>query len=260
MAAGHPAKWVVATVIGIAALLAPLAARLFAYLDVLIALPLLGPTRTEKLDDRVLSLSRSRAGVLQATDAERRRIERDLHDGAQQRLTSLAMNLGIAKATLVDLPEPAARAIADAHDDAKQALAELRTLVRGLHPAVLEDRGLDAALSGVIARLPIPASLDVDLPSRQSEAVEAIAYFVVSEALTNVVKHSRASFVQVVVTSDGAWLTIRVTDDGRGGADPGRGSGLTGLTQRVAAVDGRLLVDSPPGGPTHLLVEIPCGT
>ncbi|MDH6436041.1 signal transduction histidine kinase [Streptomyces sp. SAI-144] len=137
---------------------------------------LLGPSRTEKLARRVSDLAESRAGVLDAADAERRRIERDLHDGAQQRLVSLAVNLGLARATLGDLPEDARKVIDEAHREAKEAIAELNNLVRGLHPAVLEDRGLDAALSGVAARLPIPVRVAVDLPQRPSPTVEAIAY------------------------------------------------------------------------------------
>lgn len=249
------------TVIGVVALiLTPWIARAMTCMDGILAIALLGPSRNRALSEKVETLSKSRAGVVDAADAERRRIERDLHDGTQQRLTSLAMNLGIAKATFKDLPVPVRKALDDAHDEAKQALVELRMLVRGLHPAVLDDRGLDAALSGIVARSPIPIQLDVNLPMRPPRTIEAVAYFVISEALTNVIKHARANVVQVVVTSDGEWLSLRVTDDGVGGADHDKGSGLDGLKQRIDAVDGHLLIDSPVGGPTHILAELPCAS
>lgn len=147
-----------------------------------------------------------------------------------------------------------------AHAEAKAALVELRGIVRGLHPAVLDDRGLDAALSGLAARSPVPVSLDVHVPGRLPRPVEAVAYFVVSEALTNVVKHSGASRAQVVARVDGGALRLRIVDDGAGGADDSRGTGLTGLRQRVASVDGTLTVESPLGGPTVLEAWIPCGS
>ncbi|SNX65877.1 signal transduction histidine kinase [Streptomyces sp. TLI_55] len=222
---------------------------------------LLGPSRTEKLARRVADLAESRAGVLDAADAERRRIERDLHDGAQQRLVSLAVNLGLARATLGDLPEEARKVIDEAHREAKEAIAELNELVRGLHPAVLEDRGLDAALSGVAARLPLPVRVAVDLPRRPSPTVEAVAYFVVSEALTNVVKHAQATRADVTVARIGETLRVVVADDGTGGADlaaAGGGTGLAGLAKRVASVDGTFSCRSPAGGPTVITVELPC--
>ncbi|WP_225097796.1 sensor histidine kinase [Streptomyces sp. CoH27] len=222
---------------------------------------LLGPSRTERLARQVADLAESRAGVLDAADAERRRIERDLHDGAQQRLVSLAVNLGLARATLGDLPEDARKVIDEAHREAKEAIAELNNLVRGLHPAVLEDRGLDAALSGVAARLPIPVRVAVDLPQRPSPTVEAVAYFVVSEALTNVVKHAQATRADVTVERIGETLLVVVADDGAGGADlaaAGGGTGLAGLAKRVASVDGTFSCRSPAGGPTVITVELPC--
>jgi signal transduction histidine kinase len=230
-------------------------------LDTRTAEVLLGPSRTEKLARRVADLAESRAGVLDAADAERRRIERDLHDGAQQRLVSLAVNLGLARLTLGDLPEDARKVIDEAHREAKEAIAELNNLVRGLHPAVLEDRGLDAALSGVAARLPIPVRVAVDLPQRPSPTVEAVAYFVVSEALTNVVKHARATRADVTVERIGETLLVVVADDGAGGADlaaAGGGTGLAGLAKRVASVDGTFSCRSPAGGPTVITVELPC--
>jgi signal transduction histidine kinase len=280
--------------------------------DTALARALLGPSRSEELSLRVESLARSRAEVVAATDAERRRIERDLHDGAQQRLVSLAMNLGMARAGLADTPGPARQAIEDAHDEAVQALTELREFVRGLHPAVLDDRGLDAALSGIAARAPLPVRLTVMVPERCSPVIEAIAYFVVSEALTNITKHAGATRAEVTVdriagqvreartggrdsattdrgrgagdsaTSDrrraaGAGtgrgrgvvtvesggasdrLRIVVTDDGRGGAaTDGDGTGLRGLAQRAASVDGTFVLHSPAGGPTTITVELPC--
>jgi signal transduction histidine kinase len=227
--------------------------------DLAIARTLLGPSRSDELARQVESLARSRADILDATDAERRRIERDLHDGAQQRLVSLAMNLGIAHATMTDAPEPARRAIAEAQEEALLALAEMRALVRGLHPAVLDDRGLDAALSGLVARTPVPIRLAVDVPDRCSPTVEAVAYFIVSEALTNVAKHSSATTAEVTVARTGDRIRIVVSDDGRGGATPtAGGSGLRGLAQRAASVDGTLTVDSPTGGPTIVTAELPC--
>jgi len=251
-----------ATVVGfLAILLAPRLARALAWLDVTIAKPMLGETRGEQLTPRVTALEQTRAGVIDAADAERRRIERDLHDGAQQRLTSLALNLGMARSALPgDATPEARRAIEEAHDEAKQALAELRSFVRGLHPAVLDERGLDAALSGIVARSPVPTSLHVLIGRRPPRTLEAIAYFVVSEALTNVAKHSGATAAAVRVTADGQHLVVEVSDNGHGGASQGAGTGLTGLASRVAAVDGILTVTSPVGGPTVLRAEMPCAS
>jgi signal transduction histidine kinase len=240
--------------------LSPRLVRWLGMVDIAFARLMLGPR--DELAARVGELERSRARVVDAAEQERRRIERDLHDGAQQRLVALAMNLGRAKARYDQDPEAARALIDEAHADAKQALAELRDLARGLHPAVLADRGLDAALSGLAARSPVPVTVEVDpgggSASRPSQVVEAIAYFVVAEALTNVAKHSRATRAAVVVRRLDGLLRIAVTDDGVGGADATRGSGLRGLADRVSGVDGRLFVDSPPGGPTVLTVELPC--
>ena len=246
------------TVGGVAGLLvAPWLTAGVQALDVWAARALLGPSRTSELEHRVEQLSETRAGVVDAADAERRRLERDLHDGTQQRLVSLAINLGMARAQ-VSTAEEARLAIADAHEEAKSALAELRDLIRGLHPAVLEDRGLDAALSGVTARMPIPVRLTVDLPRRPAPVIEAVAYFVVSEGLANIVKHAQASQAEVVVSRAGDRLHIIVSDDGNGGADPSRGTGLTGLANRAASVDGTFEIVSPLGGPTLLTVDLPC--
>jgi signal transduction histidine kinase len=247
---------------------APWLARGVSRADEAAARALLGPSRSEELAERVETLARSRADIVKATDAERRRIERDLHDGAQQRLVSLAMNLGIARAGLTDAPEAARKAIADAHDEAVQALSELREFIRGLHPAVLNDRGLNAALSGLAARAPLPVRVQVDLPRPAGASVEAIAYFIVSESLANIAKHARATRADIAVTRLGNRLRITVTDDGVGGAaipPPGdgpagawSGTGLRGLVQRATAVDGTLSIDSPPGGPTVITAELPC--
>ena len=226
-------------------------------LDARAARALLGPSRAEELEHQVERLAETRAGVVDAADAERRRLERDLHDGTQQRLVSLAMRLGLARAELPDAAQ-AHQIIAEAHEEAKAALLELRHLVRGLHPAVLEDRGLDAALSGVAARLPIPVRLTVDVPRRPSPTVEAVAYFVVSEGLTNITKHAQASQAEVFVQRANDRLHIIVSDDGVGGADPARGTGLAGLAKRAASVDGTFEIASPPGGPTLLTVDLPC--
>jgi signal transduction histidine kinase len=228
-----------------------------AALDVRVTQAMLGPSRAEELEHRVERLTETRAGVVDAADAERRRLERNLHDGTQQRLVSLAMNLGMAKAQTATVAE-AHEAIAEAHEEAKAALAELRNLIRGLHPPVLEDRGLDAALSGVAARMPIPVRLTVNVPRRPPPTIEAVAYFVVSEGLTNITKHARATQADVFVQQDGDRLHIIVTDDGVGGADPARGTGLAGLARRAESVDGTLEIASPPGGPTLLTVDLPC--
>jgi signal transduction histidine kinase len=267
LATGRPPAVAGAAAVAAAAgllLAAPWLARQVTRADTASARALLGPARSEELAQRVESLARSRADVVAAADAERRRIERDLHDGAQQRLVSLAMNLGMARERFAGAPEPVRRAIADAHDEAVLALSELREFIRGLHPAVLNDRGLDAALSGLAARAPLPVRLRVDVPRPASPSVEAVAYFIVSEALTNVAKHAQAARAEVTVTRDGDVLRVAVTDDGSGGAvpaegdDAGAGTGLRGLAQRAAAVDGTLTIDSPPGGPTVITAELPC--
>jgi len=158
------------------------------------------------------------------------------------------------------MPAEVRDAVAEAHEEAKAALAELRQFIRGLHPAVLDELGLDAALSGIAARSPIPVRLDVDLPGRAPTAVETVAYFVVSEALSNAARHAAATRIDVTVRRDPAALRLRVTDDGQGGADPRRGTGLLGLRQRVESLDGTLQVDSPAGGPTTITVRLPCAS
>ena len=255
----HPQRVAVLTAVGVLLLAAaPWAAAGVRLPDARAAAALLGPDRAKELQRRVEDLAEKRASVVDAADIERRRIERDLHDGAQQRLVSLALNLGLARETLTGVPDEAMRVIVEAHEEAKAALTELRGLIRGLHPAVLEDRGLDAALSGVAARVPLPVRLRVDIEPRASSTVEAVAYFVVSEALTNVVKQARANEVDVRVARRGDALLVTVRDDGAGGADPAAGTGLTGLARRVRSVDGTFRITSPAGGPTTVTVELPC--
>jgi signal transduction histidine kinase len=211
----------------------------------------------ERLQAELVEVARSRARLVDAFEAERRRIERDLHDGAQQRLLSLTMKLGLAR---VDLPpgSPAAGSVADAHQEAKQLMTELRELVHGIHPRVLTDRGLAAALGELADRSPLAVTVEADLPGRPPRHVESTAYFAAAEALTNAAKHSGADRAGVTARWDGGVLTLEISDDGVGGADPGRGTGLTGLADRLAVIDGILLVASPPGGPTLVRVELPC--
>ncbi|TWF82491.1 signal transduction histidine kinase [Pseudonocardia hierapolitana] len=244
--------------IGLVLLLAaPAVLRALAAADIALARILLGPV-PELLARRVDELERSRARVVDAGEAERRRLERDLHDGTQQRLVALGMTLGRAKARYKQDPAAVGELLDDAHQQAKDAVTELRGLIRGLHPPVLTDRGLDAALSAIAVRCPVPVQLTVEIDERPSSTVEAIGYFVVAEALTNVARHSRAAQASVTVHRErGGPLWISITDDGVGGADPERGTGLRGLADRVSGVDGQLRVDSPVGGPTVLTVELP---
>jgi signal transduction histidine kinase len=223
-----------------------------------IALALLGPSDSQ-LRARVEALQASRDRAVDSAEAERRRIERDLHDGAQQRLVALAMDLGMARAKLETDPAAATALVGEAHEEAKRALAELRDLARGIHPAVLADRGLDAAISALAARSPVPVGVEV-ATGRLPDPVESAAYFVVAEALTNAAKHAGAAEIAVRISRHRDLLIVEVTDDGAGGADPARGSGLRGLADRVAAVDGHLTVTSPPGGPTVIRAELPCGS
>jgi signal transduction histidine kinase len=201
------------------------------------------------------TLEETRAGMVAAADAERRRIERDLHDGAQQRLVALAMTLGRARAS--EDPTHTQRLVAEAHGEAKEALVELRNLARGIHPAVLTDRGLDAAVSALAARCPVPVAVDVDHPRRGHPGPEAIAYFFVAEALTNVAKHAQASRAWLSAELQGDQLVVEVLDNGIGGAEL-NGNGLGGLRDRVRAVDGEMHVVSPLGHGTNLRVELPC--
>ncbi|WP_447037652.1 sensor histidine kinase [Streptomyces sp. DSM 118878] len=217
---------------------------------------LLAPRDTE-LAASLAEVTRSRARLVDAFEAERRRIERDLHDGAQQRLVALTMSLGLAR--LDTAPgTPLAERLATAHDEAGHVLTELRELIRGIHPQVLTDYGLATAIEDAADRSAVPVdTAGVELP-RLPEAVESAGYFAVREALANVGRHSGADRAMVTAAHTGAALRIDVRDDGRGGADPAHGTGLTGLADRLAVLDGTLTLTSPPGGPTVLSVEIPC--
>ncbi|WP_405389207.1 sensor domain-containing protein [Streptomyces sp. NBC_01102] len=235
-------------------LVTPWIIRGLASVDRLMVAGLLGPSR---LATRVSELESDRGVVVDTAAADLRRIERDLHDGAQARLVALAMDLGLAKEKLTADPEAAARMVDEAHGEVKVALQELRDLARGIHPAVLTDRGLDAALSAIASRCTVPVNVSVDLGSRPAQAIEGIAYFTVSELLQNVSKHARATRASVDVWRTADRLMLQVTDNGHGGADISSGSGLAGLTERLDAVDGLLLVDSPAGGPTTVTAELP---
>ena len=240
--------------------LVPFAIRLVAALDGQFAALLLGPARAEVLDAKVAELTDSRSRVVDAVEVERQRIERDLHDGAQQRLVALAMDLGRAREKWDTDPAGAQLLVEDAHREAKQALVELRDLARGIHPAVLTDRGLDAALSSVAARSPVPVKLEIDVARRPNPTIEGIAYFVVCETLANVAKHADANRAVVTVARRGDRLLVEITDDGHGGASASDGSGLAGLRDRVEGVDGWLHISSPVGGPTTIIVELPCAS
>jgi signal transduction histidine kinase len=217
---------------------------------------LLIASREGELGAEVVELARSRVRLVDAFEAERRRIERDLHDGAQQRLVALTMTLGLAR--LDALPGPLADQLTKAHEEAGKALAELRELIHGIHPKVLTDYGLHAAVADAADRCMVPVDIDLELPGRPTRAIESAAYFVVCEALANVAEHSRADRAQVSGGHRDGRLFLEVRDDGCGGADASAGSGLTGLADRVSVLDGRLALTSPPGGPTLLRVEFPC--
>ncbi|MEU2516827.1 sensor histidine kinase [Streptomyces syringium] len=216
---------------------------------------LLSPS--DELERRVAELESDRGVVVDTAAADLRRIERDLHDGAQARLVALAMGLGLAKEKVLEDPAAAAQMVDEAHGEVKLALQELRDLARGIHPAVLTDRGLDAALSSVAARCTVPVSVGVELDARPAPAIEGIAYFTVSELLQNISKHSGARTAGVELWRTKDRLLIQVRDDGRGGASTATGSGLAGLAERLGSVDGLFVVDSPVGGPTVVTAELP---
>jgi len=262
----HPLTHVAVSLLGgvLGWLLVALLPRVIAALaavDVALARALLAPSESAALQQRVSDLQESRDASTESAALELRRIERDLHDGAQQRLVSVAMNLGMAKEHLDEIDDPRARdLVGRAHDEAKQAIVELRELVRGIHPAVLTDRGLDPAVSALAARCPVSITVQSELARRLPATIEAAAYFVVAEALTNITKHSRATAGTVRLVDRGDTLVVEVHDDGVGGAAASESSGLHGLTDRVKAVDGRLRIASPTGGPTTLIAELPCGS
>ncbi len=222
---------------------------------------LLTTDRVAALQDQVENLTESRDAVVSAEATALRRLERDIHDGPQQRLVRLAMDLGTAQRRLDRDPDSAKPLVADAITQARETLSELRALSRGIAPPVLADRGLAAALAAVASRCSVRVDLDVALPAgtRLPEAVENAAYFVVAEALTNVAKHSDASHCVVRVGRHDNLLVVVITDDGTGGAHPAKGSGLAGLSDRVRGIGGTLAVSSPAGGPTEIAAELPCG-
>jgi signal transduction histidine kinase len=241
--------------VGAAMLLAaPWVARGAARADAWLMRGMLGPGR---LAQRVADLEQTRALAVEDSAATLRRLERDLHDGAQIRLATLAMNLGMAREKLAADGDPEVRELVDAaHQGAKDALADLRNLARGIHPPAL-DNGLADALATLAASSATPAELTTSLPERPAPAIETIAYFCAAELLANAAKHSGANWIGIALTEEGDVLTLRVTDDGSGGADPAGGSGLSGLAQRVRTVDGRLDIASPPGGPTQVTITLP---
>ncbi|TDC63837.1 sensor histidine kinase [Actinomadura sp. GC306] len=261
--AGTPVAALPLTACGVVALvLAMYATRVMAIGHSAWARLMLGPSIAQaenlELRKRTEHLRASRARGVDAAEFERRRIERDLHDGAQQRLLSVAMDIGRARAKLDDDPEGARALIEQAHSGTKEAIAELRDLARGIYPAILTDRGLDPALSGLAARAPVPVEVEVDLPERPPAAVESIAYFIVAESLANIAKYARATRASVRVAREDRWVVVEVTDNGVGGAVARPDGGLAGLADRAATIDGMLLVDSPPGGPTIVRADLPC--
>jgi signal transduction histidine kinase len=250
---------ILACAIGIVAL--PVAAALVrgtAAASGALAKLVLGPSRRQ-LEERVEVLAQTRAGAVDAAAAELQRIERDLHDGAQARLVSLALDLGMAEERFDRDPEGARELVEKARSEARLAMSELRDLARGIRPALLAERGLGEAISALAARTPLPTNVDVDLNGRLPAPVELAAYFTVAEALTNAVKHAEARSARVHLWRDGDRLRIEVRDDGRGGANPD-GHGLDGLSKRLAALDGTLAIASPRGGPTVLYAEVPCAS
>jgi signal transduction histidine kinase len=241
-------------------LAAPWVTRGLTGMDAALGRGLLGRRRSDELEERVDVLQTTRARAVDSAEAELRRIERDLHDGAQARLVALAMDLGMAREKMIDDPVMARGLIDEAHQEAKRAIVELRDLARGIHPAVLADRGLDPALSSLVSRARVPVELTVDVSERPPATTESIAYFIVAEALTNIAKHAHANAASVSVVRRGPSLVLEISDDGVGGADVTKGTGLAGLADRVSAVDGYMDVSSPIGGPTIILVELPCAS
>ncbi|GAA2410110.1 sensor histidine kinase [Streptomyces glaucosporus] len=235
-------------------LLAPWVVRGLTGVDRVLVRGLLGPSR---LASRMRELESGRRVVADTASADLRRIERDLHDGAQARLVALAMDLGLAKEKLLEDPQTAARMVDEAHGEVKLALAELRDLARGIHPAILTDRGLGPALSALAARCTVPVTITDDLTTRPAPAIEAIAYFTASELLQNISKHSHATTATLDLWRTDDRLLLQITDNGHGGATPAPGTGLAGLTERLDSVDGLLLIDSPTGGPTTITAELP---
>ncbi|OEJ23316.1 histidine kinase [Streptomyces agglomeratus] len=221
-------------------------------------LAVLAPSPAEHLVERVTELTQTRTDVLQAHSAELRRIERDLHDGTQARLVAIAMRLAVAGESLSDDPAGAAVLVRQAHAETEHAMTELRSVIRTIYPPVLADLGLTGALSTLAARTGVPTRIDIGTLGEVPAAVEAIAFFAVTEALANIARHSRATRASVRVTRNGALLCAEIADNGTGGADAAQGSGLGGIHRRVAALDGTMKISSPPGGPTVMTLELPC--
>ncbi|MBU7596964.1 sensor domain-containing protein [Streptomyces sp. P38-E01] len=235
--------------------LLPWLARLLTQVDRVMVRGLLSPS--DGLERRIAQLRTDKETVTDTASGDLRRIERDLHDGAQARLVALAMDLGLAKEKLTEDPEAAAKMVDEAHGEVKLALQELRDLARGIHPAILTDRGLAPALSALRARCTVPTTLHTEIPHRPAPAIEAIAYFTVSELLQNISKHSHATQADVELWRTKNRLLIQITDNGQGGATTHTGTGLKGLADRLNSVDGLLLIHSPPGGPTTITIELP---
>jgi signal transduction histidine kinase len=256
------APWYVRDQILLGAVLAFVIVPLLARIGSALLNLLLEADRKRQLAERVEDLSRTRSGAVDAHGSDLRRIERDLHDGTQAQLVSLAMRLGLAERALVKDPSAAQALLGQAREGAEQAMTELRAVLRTMYPPILADRGLDGALSAVAARSTVPVRLEVRLPDAPplSAPAETAVYFVVVEALTNVTKHSAAKSATVTVRREGERLHAEVRDEGRGGVDESAGSGIRGMRQRVEAVDGTLYVNSPPGGPTCVRADIPCGS
>lgn len=259
---GIDVPFVWAVPVGVAAVLISAAAIVsIGMLQGILARAILIPSREAQLSEAVRAQTAQRAGAVRAADVERTRIERDLHDGVQPRLVSVGMTLGLAQQKIDSDPDAAKALITEAHTSTKAAITELRQLARGIHTSVLDDRGLDAALSALAGRSVVPVHLDVRLDGRCSRDTEAAAYFAIAEALTNAAKHSRASDVRVVVRlRDEGVLWARVEDNGVGGARILPGGGLDGIVNRVVAAGGQARIDSPAGGPTSVEVSIPCAS
>lgn len=261
--AGNPVEALPMSLLGLVLLVpAMYVTRAMAMGHAAFAALMLGPSPSQAenaaLRERTEHLRASRARGVDAAEFERRRIERDLHDGAQQRLLAVAMDIGRARAKLDEDPEGARALIEQAHAGTREAISELRDLARGIYPAILTDRGLDPALSGLAGRAPVPVEVEVDLPERPPAAVESIAYFIVAESLANIAKYARATRASVRVAREDRWVVVEVIDNGVGGAVARPDGGLAGLADRAATIDGMLIVDSPPGGPTIVRADLPC--
>ncbi|HEX2315436.1 MAG TPA: sensor histidine kinase [Thermomonospora sp.] len=225
-----------------------------------LCLAMLSPTPAERLAERVEVLTRTRAEAVGAHGAELRRIERDLHDGVQARLVAVAMRLGLARESLTDVPGGAAGLVEEAHAGVEEAMAELRGVIRTIYPPILADRGLTGAMAALAARSGVPVTVHTGDLGQLPAAVETVAYFVVTEALANTTRHGRATQAEVRLTRTGDRLAVEVRDDGAGGADERRGTGIAGLRRRVLALDGTFRLTSPAGGPTVIRVELPCAS